>query len=237
MRKVLLIIPAYNEEKNIGKVYEKCKARDALVDVLVINDGSTDRTKDVLDTCNIPHIDLVQNVGIGGAVQAGYKYAYRNGYDIAIQFDGDGQHNIEFIDALVAPIENKEADFVIGSRFLKKDMEGFKSSASRRIGIKVISALLKICTGEKITDPTSGFRAANRKVIEKFSEYYPLEYPEPESIATLIKEGFLIKECPVIMNERKEGKSSIGSWKNVYYMINVCLSIILTSLSEKGKKL
>lgn len=231
-----MIIPAFNEEKNILKVFEKCRIRKDLVDVLVINDGSTDNTKNILETYGIPHVNLIENVGIGGAVQTGYKYAYQNGYEIAIQFDGDGQHNIEFVEKLVIPIENGGADFVIGSRFLEKSMTGFKSSASRRVGIKIISALIKKCTGKVITDPTSGFRAANRKVMREFSGNYPTEYPEPDSIVVLLKRGYSVKECPVIMNERKGGTSSIKSWKNVYYMINVCLSILLTTFSDRGRR-
>lgn len=235
-KKVLLIIPAYNEEKNIQDVYQCCQMHSALVDVLVINDGSTDDTSSILRENRIPHVDLICNLGIGGGVQTGYKYAWHNGYDIAIQFDGDGQHNIEYIDRLILPLTEGDADMVIGSRFMEKGISGFKSSLSRRMGIRVISALIKMCTGVKISDPTSGFRAVNRKVICKFASHYPTEYPEPDSIVDLLVSGFRIQEVPVIMNERINGRSSIHSWKSIYYMINVCLAIVLTSISRKGEK-
>lgn len=229
--KVLLIIPAYNEEENILKTYHSCMGKGKW-DVIVINDGSKDSTLNICEEKDIPHINLIHNVGIGGAVQSGYKYAYEQGYDVAVQFDGDGQHNIEYLDRILEPLAKKEADLVIGSRFVEKNEEGFKSSASRRVGIKIISKLIGICTGKRITDPTSGFRAANRKVIHMFADSYPTEYPEPDSIVTLLKRECIVKEVPVVMNERSGGKSSIHSWKNVYYMLNVCLSILLTSISH-----
>lgn len=233
--RVLLIIPAYNEEKNILNVYRCYQREKDWLDIIVVNDGSIDQTSNILKENGIPHIDLIHNLGIGGAVQTGYKYACQNGYDIAIQFDGDGQHNIEYVEDLIAPLIENNADMVIGSRFVEKDAKGFKSSRSRRMGIKVISGLIRVCTGVKITDPTSGFRAVNRRVIEKFASYYPTEYPEPDSIAELLVNGFCVKEKPVVMNERVNGQSSIHSWKNIYYMINVCLAIILTSVSGRRK--
>lgn len=235
MEKILIIIPAYNEEGNIKSVYEKCKTV-GIYDILVINDGSNDNTLKILQENKIPHVNLIKNLGIGGAVQTGYKYAYSNNYDYAIQFDGDGQHNIEYVKNMITSMKEGNFDFVIGSRFIENDLEGFKSSFSRRIGIKVISKLIKICTGKIICDPTSGFRCANKKVIETFANTYPTEYPEPDSTVFLLKKGYFVKEIPVIMNERVEGQSSISSWKNIYYMMNVCLSILLTSRSLKGGK-
>lgn len=229
--KILLIVPAYNEEENISTVYHTIK-NNSNVDVIVINDGSTDLTPYILDKERIPHIDSVCNLGIGGAIQTGYKYASENAYDIAIQFDGDGQHNILDLPKLIEPIINGEVDFCVGSRFIEKN--GFQSTFSRRIGIKIISSIIKIVTGKRISDPTSGFRAANKKIIELFAFSYPEEYPEPETLVTLIRKKYRIKEVPVIMNERLGGQSSIHSWKNAYYMINVCLSIILSSLIRKG---
>lgn len=234
--RILLIIPAYNEEDNILEVYKCCQKKKEILDAIVINDGSRDNTLKILVENNIPHVNLIQNVGIGGAVQTGYKYAYRNGYDIAVQFDGDGQHNVEYVDRLTALLEDGQADMVIGSRFVEKSTQGFKSSRSRRMGIKIISGLIRWCTGCRITDPTSGFRAINRRVLEKFVEYYPIEYPEPDSIVELLVAGFKVTETAVVMNERINGQSSIRSWKNIYYMINVCLSIILTSISGRREK-
>lgn len=234
-KKILLIIPAYNEAENIVHTADSVKEKG--LDLIVINDGSTDATAQVCEDHNIPHINSILNLGIGGAVQTGYKYADIMGYDIAVQFDGDGQHNIEDLEKLLEPILNDEADFCIGSRFLEESQDGFKSTATRRMGIYVISSLIKWCSGKNISDPTSGFRACNRTIIEQFAAGYPLEYPEPESIMYLLKNDFNIKEVAVVMHERANGKSSIGSWKNIYYMINVCLSIWLMSISKKGGKL
>ena len=231
--KVLMIIPAYNEEKSILKTVENLKVKNSNVDYVIINDGSSDRTKKICEDNNLNYIDLANNLGIGGAVQTGYMYAFQNNYDIAIQFDGDGQHDAKYIDDLVDAISNGN-DMVIGSRFIEKT-NGFKSSFMRKQGIQVLSTLIKICTGKKITDPTSGFRAANRKVIEYFMREYPVDYPEPDTIVKLLKRGYKVKEIPVLMKERKNGKSSITPLKSVYYMIKVCLSIIMASLSSKGE--
>lgn len=230
--KTLLIIPAYNEEKNIKRVYDSVKSFP--LDVIVINDGSTDDTAKVCLDNNIPCINSLLNLGIGGAVQTGYIYANIMEYEVAIQFDGDGQHNINDVNKLIEAIDKEGMDFCIGSRFLEESEKGFKSTFSRRIGIRIISHLIYICTRKRITDPTSGYRAANKKVISQFVELYPTEYPEPESITYLLKQGFRIKEVPVVMNERVEGNSSIHSWKNLYYMINVCISIFLVSFNRKG---
>lgn len=235
-KKIILVIPAYNEEESILDTYKMVenynKKNKSNLDVIVINDGSKDNTKSVLEENNIPHINLICNLGIGGAVQTGYKYALNNGYDIAIQFDGDGQHDVNYVDDIIKPIINNEANMVIGSRFVKKSKEGFKSSAARRFGIKIISFFIKIKTRKKIYDVTSGFRAIDREVLELFTNYYPSEYPEPISSVNVLNNGFKISEVPVVMKEREKGKSSISSWKNVYYMINVILSIVLM----KGRK-
>ena len=181
---ILIIIPAYNEEKNILKVckgiYEYNKKNGTNYDIIVINDGSVDNTEKILNENNIPHVKLIRNLGIGGAVQTGYKYALENDYDIAIQYDGDGQHNMEYVKNIIKPIEEGKANMVIGSRFVEK-IETFKSSAARRIGIKVISFFIKLVTGKKIYDTTSGMRAIDKKLIVNFSEDYPTEYPEPIS--------------------------------------------------------
>ncbi len=234
--KVLLIIPAYNEEENILNVYNTIqdynKKNKTKYDVIVINDGSKDRTEQILCDNNIPHIKLIQNLGIGGAVQTGYKYAYNNGYDVAIQFDGDGQHNVECVKDLLKPIIDEDYDLVIGSRFIKKDKDNFKSTFARRIGINIISFFIKVFTWFKIYDPTSGFRAANKKVIKMFVNSYPTEYPEPVSEVAIIKNKFKIKEVHVKMSERQGGKSSIHAWKNAYYMINVTISMFIESIKR-----
>lgn len=223
--KPLVIIPAYNEEKNILKTIETIKKYDKNLDYVVINDGSTDNTKKILEENNINYIDLPFNLGIGAAVQTGYKYAYRNGYDIAIQFDGDGQHDITYVNKLIERIE-KGANMVIGSRYVE-DISTFKSTRSRQLGIKIISGLIKLLSGKRIKDVTSGFRAVDREVMELFCHNYPFDYPEPITNYALLKLGFKVDEVGVNMFERSGGKSSINFIKSIYYMFNVCLSIIL----------
>lgn len=232
--KILLIIPAYNEESNILKTYESIinynKKNKTNYDVIVINDGSKDNTESILLKNDIPHIKLIHNLGIGGAVQTGYKYAYDNDYDIAVQFDGDGQHDVMYVKNIVKPIMNGDADFTIGSRYIDSSSSEFKSTKARQIGIKVISFFIKFVTHKKVYDTTSGFRACNRRVIEYFSRDYPTEYPEPITTTELLKKKFSLAEIPVSMNERESGVSSIRAWKNVYYMLNVCLSIIMVGI-------
>lgn len=239
MKKILLIIPSYNEEKNVNNLWKNIcdynKKNKQKYDCIFINDGSKDSTGKVLDENNIPHIDLVMNLGIGGAVQTGYKYALLNYYDVAVQFDGDGQHNIDFVKDIIDPILNNECDLCIGSRFILNTKKGFKSSMSRRMGIKIISICINVITRTKIYDTTSGFRAVNEKLIKKFAIEYPTEYPEPVSEVEVLKQGYKIKEVPVIMNERKAGKSSIHAWKKLYYMVNVILSIFITSVRRYKK--
>ena len=234
--KVLLIIPAYNEEKNILTVYKNIcdynKKAKTKLDVVFINDGSIDATEKILCENNINHIKLIQNLGIGGAVQTGYKYALYNDYDIAIQFDGDGQHNVNYVEALIKPILEENVDMTIGSRFIDSSSSEFKSSFLRRVGIKLISSCIHFKTRVRIYDTTSGFRASNKNAIAMFAIHYPLEYPEPISSVDVILSGMKIKEVPVSMNERLAGKSSINSWKNIYYIVNVVLSILLR---KKGK--
>ena len=229
--RVLIIIPAFNEEKSIAHVYEKiCNYNDKFgtnYQVIVINDGSNDNTKYICEENNIPVINLVHNLGIGGAVQTGYKYARDNNYDYAVQFDGDGQHEVSCIKDILEPLYKNEADFVIGSRFIDKKSSEFKSSFARRIGIKIISDLIKLVTKKRLYDITSGFRAANRKVILDFASSYPVEYPEPITNTELLKKKVRIKEIPVQMHERETGVSSINSWKNVYFMINIMISVII----------
>ena len=233
MEKVLLIIPAYNEEENILKTYNTIinynKKNKTNYDIIVINDGSTDMTKKILEDNDIPHIDLIHNLGIGGAVQTGYKYAYYNNYDVAVQYDGDGQHDVRYVKDIIKPIINKEADMVIGSRFVG-NIDTFKSTLARRIGIKVISSFMKFATGKKIYDTTSGFRACSKELIYDFYLSYPNEYPEPITTAEVLKKKYSVKEIPVEMNEREGGVSSIRAWKNIYYMLNVCLALLAVKI-------
>lgn len=228
VEKVLLVVPAYNEQESILSTYQAICAARKNYDVIVINDGSTDDTEKILRENDIPHIELVQNLGIGGAVQTGYKYALENDYDVAVQFDGDGQHEIESVADLIRPIIDGEADMVIGSRFVDKNSDNFRSSRARRAGIKTLSKIIKWKTGKKIYDTTSGFRAAGRKVIRLFSEEYSIEYPEPISTTLAILNGLRVLEVPAKMKSRAGGKSSIsGIHVDMYYMVNVFLCILV----------
>lgn len=237
--RVLIIIPAYNEEDAILGTFTQImnynEEHGTKYDVIVVNDCSTDSTEMICKENNIPTVSLVHNLGIGGAVQTGYKYAANHGYDIALQFDGDGQHNVSYVKDIIKPIINDEADFVIGSRFVTEDASEFKSSRARRMGIKIISTVIKIGTHKKIYDVTSGFRAANRKVILDFTRSYPVDYPEPITNTELLKKGCRIKEVPVAMKERAGGISSIRSWKSMYFMINVILAVIVASARRYTK--
>ena len=233
--KVLVIIPAYNEEENILNTcneIKKIKLKEHKVDYVVINDASKDNTKKVCINNGLNLIDLPCNLGIGGAVQTGYKYAYINDYDVAIQFDGDGQHNASYIKDLVEEIANGN-DLVIGSRYIS-DLNTFRSTAMRRVGSNILRWLIKLCSNIEVTDPTSGFRACSKKVIEDFAKEYPIDYPEPETVAIIAKKGYKVKDIPVEMNERQGGTSSINALKSVYYMIKVGLAIIFAGLFTKG---
>ena len=236
--KVILIIPAYNEEENILKTVkdiEKYNKRyHSSYDVIVINDGSVDKTSEICHKNKIPVIDLIHNLGIGGAVQTGYKYAYKNNYDVAVQFDGDGQHNVSYVKKIIEPIINNESDMVIGSRFIEK-IDTFQSTKARRLGINIISKLIKLVTRKKILDTTSGFRAVNKDIIKEFQNSYPVEYPEPLTTTVLLKKNYRVKEVSVEMNEREGGVSSIRKWKTVYYMVNVILSIMIIGLRRYKK--
>lgn len=235
--KLLMVIPAYNEEKNILHTLDDLQKKFPQADVLVVNDCSKDGTLRVLKENRVSYADLPVNLGIGGAVQTGYMYAKQNEYDIAIQFDGDGQHRADCLTNLVRPLLDDEADMVIGSRFMpESDQNGFQSSAARRFGIRLLSSLIRLITGKKIYDVTSGFRAVNRELIEYYSRNYAQDYPEPEAIVMALSNGFRVKEVPAVMNERTEGTSSIHSFSSVYYMIKVSLAILVAGAHTRGKK-
>lgn len=234
--KVLLIIPAYNEEENILETIKKIKEYSDEIDYIVINDGSKDSTLQILEKNKIKHINLIENLGIGGAVQTGYKYAYENGYDIAIQFDGDGQHDVTYVPNICEPLISGQANMCIGSRFLDKSSSEFQSTFMRRLGKNIISIIIRICCRKKITDPTSGFRAIDRKVLELFAKEYPVDYPEPESIVNVLNENYKIEEASVSMNERQGGTSSIKIFNSIYYMFKVSLAIIIDSMNKKKVK-
>lgn len=228
--KVLIIIPAYNEEASIMDVINSIDIFYPSADKLVINDSSTDNTREVLKQNGVEFLDLPVNLGIGGGVQAGYLYAYENGFDIAVQMDGDGQHCAEELEKIIIPVENGTANVVIGSRFIDKD--GFQSSAMRRVGIRLLSGLVRICTGIRVRDVTSGFRAVDRSFIEIFSKEYAEDYPEPEAIVTVSKVKGKLVEVPVVMKERTTGKSSISIINSIYYMIKVALAILIQKIAR-----
>ena len=236
--KILLIIPAYNEEENILRVCTEIKEKRSDLDYVVINDGSKDNTLKILKENKLNHINLVHNLGIGGAVQTGYKYAYENNYDIAVQFDGDGQHDINYVQKICEPIINGETNMCIGTRYLDKNSSEFQSTFMRRLGKNIISFFIRIFCHKKITDPTSGFRAVDKNIIELFANNYPTDYPEPESTVEVLKNKYKVMEVPVSMNQRKGGKSSINIIKSIDYMVKVSLAITIDSMRknrEKGK--
>lgn len=236
-KRVLLIVPAFNEEQNIEKTIGQIKAYqprdDYTLDYIVIDDGSTDGTGEICRRKGYPCVHLVQNLGIGGAVQTGYLYAVRHQYDAAVQFDGDGQHDIQSLDAILRPVLEGETDLCVGSRFLDRTSQ-FQSTALRQVGIRYLSLLLRVLSGLHVSDPTSGYRAASRAAATCFAQQYPVDYPEPESLALLEKKGFRVSEAPVNMFPRGGGNSSIGWKQSIYYMIKVTLAIMCVCMQKKG---
>ena len=228
--KKLIIIPAYNESANIKATVDNIISMVPDFDYVVINDHSKDNTLTILEENHFNYVNLPVNLGIGGAVQTGYKYALENGYDAAVQVDADGQHDVSYLHKLAEKMEQEKADMVIGSRFISK--EGFQSTFMRRVGITYFTHLIKHLTGHVITDPTSGFRLADRKVIECFSKDYPRDYPEPESIVYLLNRGMKVAEEPVVMKERQGGVSSIRMSSSVYYMVKVTLAILIENIHK-----
>jgi glycosyltransferase involved in cell wall biosynthesis len=233
MKKILIIVPAYNEAENIRGVIEKLRSVNDGWDVVVINDCSTDNTSALArETGHATVIDLPINLGIGGCVQTGFRYAKIFGYDYALQFDGDGQHSAEEIDKLLSIVMNGEADVAIGSRFRQKH-DGFKSSNFRRIGIRIFELFSYLLIRQRITDHTSGFRAYNRKVLHFLADHYPADYPEPEVVILMGKNGFIIKETFTQMHERQGGVSSIPLTRGPYYMIKVLLAMFMSAIRTK----
>ena len=223
--KKICIIPAFNESESILKTVQNIRESAPDFDVIVINDSSKDNTLDICREHNIPVLDLPINLGIGGAVQTGYLYALKNDYDIAVQMDGDGQHDARFLSMMEKTLEDKHADMVIGSRFIKK--EGFQTSGIRRVGIGIFRFLTRYLFGKEITDATSGMRMSNRRTIELFVKDYPRDYPEPETVCRLLRKHYKVLEVPVMMRERENGVSSISMKKSVYYMVKVTLATLI----------
>ncbi len=233
--RVLVIIPCYNEQENILNTVAALRSAAAAlpyaVDWLVVNDCSTDQSAALLRENDIPFLDLPVNLGIGGAVQSGYRYACRQGYDIAVQMDGDGQHDPVYLDTIVAPVLAGELDMCIGSRFLEK--KGFQTSFMRRVGIRFLSGCIRGLCGQRVLDVTSGFRATSAPLTAFFAEHYAADYPEPEAVLAASLAGFRIGEAPVQMKERQGGVSSISSFKSAYYMIKVTLSLVIARFSMR----
>ncbi len=221
----LIIIPAYNESESIKTVIEDVRRHADGFDFVVINDCSADATSEIARSQNAQVIDLPVNLGIGGCVQTGYRYAMKNGYEIAVQFDGDGQHDASYLSSMYEFMKKTDSDMVIGSRFIEKN--GFQSSALRRLGIKLITFAIKITTGKTINDATSGLRMVNKDIIKIFAEDYPVDYPESETNAIILRKGFKVEEIPVKMRERLGGVSSITLKKACYFMPKVVLAILI----------
>ena len=228
--KKLIIIPAYNESANIEKTVASIKANAQGFDYVIINDCSADNTRQICERNGFNIVNLPINLGIGGAVQTGYRYAYDYGYDMAVQVDGDGQHDPGFLDTMAEYLTEHNLDMVIGSRFIEK--KGFQSSYTRRMGIKFFTWLIKLMTGKTITDPTSGLRMVGRNVIDLFAKDYPRDYPEPESVVAILRRNMKVEEIPVVMKAREGGVSSISLKKSVYYMIKVPLAILIERIRK-----
>jgi glycosyltransferase involved in cell wall biosynthesis len=230
--KTLIIIPAHNEERSLPGVIRSIETFSPGADILVVNDASVDGTSHVVRTlrtkAKVTVIDLPYNLGIGGAMQTGFAFAREGGYSIALQIDGDGQHPAKYIRDLKGGIEKDRADMVVGSRFLKAI--GFKGFFLRRIGIRYFSFLIAMLTGRRIFDVTSGFRAFGKKAIRFFSEYYPHDYPEVESLVVLKKLNLSVMELPVTMKRRRHGMSTINWLDGIYYMIRVSLGTVISAL-------
>ncbi|MFL5929568.1 MAG: glycosyltransferase family 2 protein, partial [Gaiellaceae bacterium] len=217
--RTIAIVPAYNEEHNIGRVVDELRAFDAALDVVVVSDGSADRTAQVAAAHGAHVVRLPFNLGIGGAVQTGFRYAFENGYELVVRCDGDGQHDPSELPAVLAPVLAGEADIAVGSRFAGGD--GYRSSATRRIGIRLLALIVSAIARQRVTDTTSGFQALNRKAHDLFAADYPHDYPEVEGMVMTIKHRLRLQEVPVTMREREHGSSSITALRSVYYMAKV----------------
>ena len=229
MKDKLVIIPAFNEAGCIVNTVNDIIENAPEFDYVVINDCSRDDTYKLCLEHGFNVVNLPINSGIGAAVQTGYLYAKRYGYKYAIQVDGDGQHDAAFLGIMARYMEEHGTGMLIGSRYIEK--QGFQSSGLRRFGIKYFTVLIRLLTGKKITDPTSGMRMVGRDIIEYFAEEYPKDYPEPETAVTIVKKGWKVEEIPVVMKERQAGTSSISPKKSVYYMIKVSLACVMAAMS------
>jgi len=223
--RALAIVPAYNEQDSIGTVLQEIRIAEPDLDVVVVNDASVDGTATLAAQAGARVINLPFNVGIGGTVQTGYQYALEHGYEIAIQVDGDGQHDPTEIGRVLEPIFEDRADLVVGTRFVEGG--GYRGTRLRRVGIRIFAAIVSVMVGQRVSDTTSGFRAVNRKVLRLFAADYPHDYPEVESIVLLSRHGLRMIEVPVRMRVRETGSSSITALRAAYYMIKVLLALFI----------
>jgi glycosyltransferase involved in cell wall biosynthesis len=221
------IVPAFNEEHTIPTVIDEIRAFDAGLDIVVIDDGSSDRTAEVAAAKGAHVLRLPFNLGIGGAVQTGFRYAYENGFDLAVRVDGDGQHDPAQLGKVLDPVLRGEADIVVGSRFAAESGDGYRSSRSRRIGIRLLATIVSWIVGQRVTDTTSGFQALNRRGITLFARDYPHDYPEVEATVMVFRHRLRLAEVPVAMRERAGGKSSISALGSIYYMVKVLLALFV----------
>lgn len=228
--KILVVIPAYNEAENISNVIGDLRQDFPQADYIVINDGSQDRTSLIAHSLGVRVIDLPYNIGIGGAVQTGIKYALLNDYDVAVQFDGDGQHVAKEIEKILKPVSEGK-DMVVGSRFLDKNE--YDMPFTRKIGSRFFFGVISLICGYRVTDTTSGFRAYGKRAIKLFSIYYPEDYPEVEALIVAYKNKLKISEVPVSMRQRSGGKSSITALRSVYYVIKVLLAVFISLLKKR----
>ena len=224
--KRIAIVPAYNEEVSVGRVIDEIRAFDPGFDIVVVDDGSVDRTAGVAADRGAHVVRLPFNLGIGGAMQTGYRFALDHGYDLAVQIDGDGQHDPHELPKILRPVLDGDADLVVGSRFAGEDGT-FRSSATRRVGIRIFARIVSAVVGQRVTDTTSGFRVVNRRGIVLFAADYPHDYPEVEATIMCVKHKLRLTEVPVRMRERSGGRSSITAFRSVYYMAKVLLAIFV----------
>lgn len=225
----IAIVPAWNEEDSIARVIEEIRAYDPDLHIMVVDDGSNDGTAEAARAAGAKVARLPFNLGIGGAVQTGLRYAHENGFGFAVRVDGDGQHDPAQLAKVVEPVLRDEADIAVGSRYLGLGGEGYRSTASRRLGIRILASTVSMLTRQTITDPTSGFQALNRKAIALFAADYPHDYPEVEALVLLARHRLRLREVPIEMRPRTAGRSSIRTLSSAYYMVKVLLALFVGS--------
>jgi glycosyltransferase involved in cell wall biosynthesis len=226
------IVPAFNEQDAVGRVIDEIRAYDPEFEIVVVDDGSVDNTAEAARAHGAHVVRLPFNLGIGGAVQTGFRFAHENGFELAVRLDGDGQHDASQLDLVLAPVLEGRVDIAVGSRYLERG-NGYRSSATRRLGIRILARTVSLLTGQRITDPTSGFQALDRKAITLFAADYPHDYPEVEALVLLLRHRLRLCEVPVSMRPRATGRSSIRTFSSVYYMVKVLLALFVGSFRRR----